>query len=124
MTGDSDRDPSRDEASELDATKEESSGAFPRPFEPPLVRVTTDRPIRCRCGTRVAAGGEVYSISTRRVLAWALLHDQRFCSARCARAHCLELLEQLDAVDTPAARATVSDLHELTQEVSFLFHSL
>lgn len=47
-----------------------------------------------------------------------LFRDRVFCSVRCIGAFCLESLEVLDQLDTPNARAVVSDLHELHHEVS------
>jgi hypothetical protein len=47
-----------------------------------------------------------------------MFRDAVFCSPKCIRAFCLESLEMLDSLDTPDAKATVTDLHELTVEVA------
>jgi len=93
-------------------------------LDSPLVPSTTATDVRCRCGTRVPSGGEVFAIASRPPLAWTVLNHQRFCSARCARAHCLELIEQLDALDTVAARATLVDLHEVIREIALVLEGL
>jgi len=85
------------------------------PFTPELSLFKSDTPIsvQCRCGARVPRGGEVVGItrvpaSLQRVFGGAI-----FCSPKCVQAFCLESLEILDSLDTPVAKAMVTDLHEL-----------
>jgi len=72
----------------------------------------------CRCGVRIPSGGTVYRISTDSSTSHALFDGQLFCSPRCIRLFLLESLETLDALDTPASRSVVTDLHELYQGVA------
>ena len=90
----------------------------------PLVRSAADAPVRCRCGTVVPLGGDVYTLTTGPALAWATFHDHRFCSPRCARGHVLEVVEELDSIDTATARATVSDLREVLRELDRILGAL
>ncbi|HTT45051.1 MAG TPA: hypothetical protein VMH38_03420 [Thermoplasmata archaeon] len=41
-----------------------------------------------------------------------------FCSVRCIRAFCLEILEMLEALDTPNSKAMVTDLREVHRELA------
>jgi hypothetical protein len=50
-----------------------------------------------------------------------LFKGRSFDSVRCLRAFCLESMELLDGLDTRAASATVTDLHELYQELARTF---
>lgn len=95
------------------------------PIEAPeLLRSETPIPVRCRCGTRVPSGGEVVEIAALPESLEGVFGGVVFCSAKCLRAFCLESLETLDALDTPDARETVSDLHELTMEVAMTLVSI
>jgi hypothetical protein len=60
----------------------------------------------------------VFGVSTVSSSSEDFFRDQVFCSVRCIGAFCLESLEVLELLDTPRARATVSDLHELHREVA------
>jgi hypothetical protein len=48
----------------------------------------------------------------------SLFQDWVFCSRKCLRAFCLETLETLAALDTPASRLLVSDLHDVSEELA------
>jgi hypothetical protein len=89
----------------------------------PVVRSTTSVLEKCRCGVRIPPGGGIFRVAT--VLPSHPLFDgHAFCSTRCIHAYCLESLETLDAIDTPAATAMVSDLHALHQELAELLASI
>ena len=92
-----------------------NSGALP-PYTPelPIFKSDTAVSVWCRCGARVPRGGEVVGITSVPPSLESVFHGAIFCSPGCARAFCLESLEILDALDTPAARAMVTDLHELS----------
>jgi hypothetical protein len=75
-------------------------------------------PATCGCGVRIPTGGTVYRISTDASSSRALFDGQVFCSPGCIRQFLLESLETLDALDTPASRLVVTDLHELYQGVA------
>ena len=78
--------------------------------ESPILRSKTSVAEKCRCGTRIPAGGEVLHVTATKSTE-PLFRDQVFCSTNCIRAFCLESLETLEALDTPASNALVSDLH-------------
>ena len=92
-----------------------SAGALP-PYTPelPIFKSDTTITVRCRCGTRVPRGGEVVGITSVPPSLESVFRGAIFCSPRCVRAFCLESLEILDSLDTPASRAMVTDLHELS----------
>jgi hypothetical protein len=91
-----------------------STGDLPS-YSPDLPIFKSDTPIavQCRCGARVPRGGEVVGISSVPASLESVFRGAIFCSPKCARAFCLESLEVLDSLDTPASKAMVSDLHEL-----------
>lgn|SRR5208282_3404377 len=74
-------------------------------------------PATCSCGVRIRTGETIFRITTDSSSSQSLFRDQVFCSPRCIRLFCLESLETLNALDTPASRAVVTDLHELYQGV-------
>lgn len=76
---------------------------------------------KCTCGTRIAAGDTVYSMSEPSESLASLLRGIQFCSPKCVRAFCLEALQTLDAFDTPSTRDTVTDLHAVIVEVAETF---
>ena len=73
--------------------------------------------VRCRCGTRIPVGGAVFGVTTISRHSEDLFRNQAFCSVRCVQAFCLESLELLESLDTPASKAVVTDLHELHRDV-------
>jgi hypothetical protein len=75
----------------------------------------------CRCGTRIGEREIMVRVQNLPDPAAQMFRDQGFCSVRCLRAYCLESLEALDAMDTPEARAIVSDIHALHQAVAVTF---
>lgn len=75
----------------------------------------------CRCGTRIGLQELMVQVLNLPEPAARMFHDQGFCSVKCLRAFCLESLEMLDALDTPEARAIVSDIHALHQAVALTF---
>lgn len=75
----------------------------------------------CRCGTQIPRGGQVIRVEGLPDGAAELFADRAFCSPRCLRAFGLESLETLDGLDTPAARAVVTDLHELYRGLAKAF---
>ncbi len=70
-------------------------------------------PATCGCGTRIPTGGTAFHISTDSSSSRPLFQGRVFCSPRCIRLFLLESLETIDALDTPASRSVVTDLHEL-----------
>lgn len=92
----------------------DDSSALP-PFTPdlPIFKSDTTVPMRCRCGTRVPRGGEVIGVTAVPASLESVFRGAIFCSPKCVRAFCLESLEILDALDTPASKSMVTDLHEL-----------
>lgn len=85
--------------------------------DPPFFRSTISVPVQCRCGTLIPNGGTAFGVTAASPSSEELFRDQLFCSVRCIGAFCLESLEVLDPLDTPASEAVVSDLHELHREV-------
>jgi hypothetical protein len=77
--------------------------------ESPILRSKTSVAEKCRCGSRIPAGGEVLHV-TATESSEPLFRHQVFCSMSCIRAFCLESLETLEALDTPASNALVTDL--------------
>jgi hypothetical protein len=75
----------------------------------------------CRCGTRIGDREIVVRVQNLPGPAAQMFRGQGFCSVRCVRAYCLESLETLDGLDTPEAKAIVSDLHALHQAVAVTF---
>jgi len=90
----------------------------------PLVLSHASVASRCRCGRTIAVGDAVYTVTTHPTLAWAMFHDQQFCSPRCVRAFCLESLESLEAIDMPATKAMVSDLREFGRMLAGVFTAI
>lgn len=84
---------------------------------PAILQSTATGPRRCRCGTWVGRGDRMYQITPDSSFSGHLFDGQVFCSGRCVRAFCLESLETMDAIDTPAATMVVSDLHDAHQEL-------
>jgi hypothetical protein len=82
---------------------------------------TSPASIVCRCGTRIPAGGRVIKVEGLTEPAADLFSSQGFDSVKCLRAFALESMEQLDAMDTPRARAIVSDLHEIYRGIAAAF---
>jgi hypothetical protein len=91
---------------------------------PQILGSETAASAQCRCGTRIPEGGAAFRISPLPLSLEAVFDSAAFCSPTCVRAFCLEALEMLDALDTPDAKATVSDLHELTMEVATMLVSI
>jgi hypothetical protein len=75
----------------------------------------------CWCGTRVLAGGTVVRLANLPEPLAGLFERRSFDTVRCLRSFCLESLETLDGLDTPESNATVTDLHELYQELARAF---
>jgi hypothetical protein len=86
--------------------------------ELPIFKSDTSIAVQCRCGARVPHGGEVVGITTVPASLQSVFHGAIFCSPECVRAFCLESLEILDSLDTPASKAMVTDLHELCLEIA------
>jgi hypothetical protein len=84
----------------------------------PLLKARTPLPVKCRCGTHVPPGEEIVSLSTVPRSLASIFRGGVFCSPKCLRAFCLETFEIVDALDTPAATAMVTDLHELYRAIS------
>jgi hypothetical protein len=82
-----------------------------------LLRSDASAPEKCRCGTLIPTGGAVFHV-TATESSERLFRNQVFCSPGCVRAFCLESLETLEALDTPASNAIVSDLHGLHREIA------
>jgi len=72
----------------------------------------------CRCGTLIPIDWVVYRVDSLPDGQMDLFRNLMFCSERCLRAHCLETLERLEALDTPASRKLVSDLREFRRALS------
>jgi hypothetical protein len=66
----------------------------------------------CRCGTRLPAGSPCLVILNPPSSIEYLLSPRSFCSLRCARAFLLERLAEMEALSTPHAEKTISDLRE------------
>jgi hypothetical protein len=91
---------------------------------PTVFQSSTTVPVRCRCGTHIPPGGVVFGV-TAVSLSWEeLFQDQVFCSVPCVQAFCLESLEILEPLDTPAAKAVVSDLHEVHRALAEVLASM
>jgi hypothetical protein len=84
----------------------------------PFFQTATPVLVQCRCGTRIPPGGTVFGVTVVSPYSEDLFRDQVFCSIKCIQAFCLESLEILDVLDTPASKATVTDLHELYRGVA------
>jgi len=78
-------------------------------------------PGRCRCGGRIVPGATEFRVMPDSPASEPLFHGQVFCSLRCLRAFCLESLETLNELDTPASEEVVVDLHELYRGVAQAF---
>jgi hypothetical protein len=91
----------------------------------PTIRLSeTYVPEVCRCGTRIPSGQSVFRVTSASEALESLFGFQVFCSVKCVRAFILESLEILDAIDTPASNAMVTDLHELYRELAEMLSSL
>jgi hypothetical protein len=84
----------------------------------PFLRSRASGPTKCWCGTRIALGAPVFRAVPAGETSEFLFRNHVFCSAKCLRSFCLVSLETLDALERPASREVVSDLHELRRELS------
>lgn len=81
------------------------------------VRSTQEEGARCRCGTRFPIGASYLTVEKLPGSLLPIMGGLRFCSTRCLRAHFLETLEIVDAMDRVDSGKIVSDLRGL-------YHSL
>jgi hypothetical protein len=91
---------------------------------PRLIRSTTRTAVQCRCGTRVREGGNVVGVAPLPPPVEAVLAEAVFCSEPCLRASFLEVLETLDALDTPTSATVVKDLRETYRALAAMFISV
>jgi hypothetical protein len=80
---------------------------------PTIYHSVTPIPRKCRCGAPIPSAGTVIRVTSASDSLESLFRDEVFCSPNCVRAFCLESLEIVGPLDTPIARAIVSDLHDL-----------
>jgi len=76
----------------------------------------------CRCGSAILNSGPIFCIAPVPESLQGLFHNETFCSNRCVRAFILETLERLEALDTPAARDMMTDLHRVYAEVVLILN--
>ncbi len=83
-----------------------------------IFQTHTSIAVQCRCGTRIPPGGTVFGLAVVPRSLKDLFRGGIFCSVRCVRAFCLETLEILDSLDTPATRLMVTDLQDVHRAVA------
>lgn len=95
------------------------------PLAQPRVSVVehrdADHPLLCRCGTHIPTGGAYLAVAAPAPVLEGVFLGVGFCSLGCVRAHMLETLATLEAIDTPGAGAIVADLREMYVEAGALF---
>ncbi len=89
----------------------------------PLIQTITPLSVKCRCGTHVSPGGQIISLASVPGSLRSIFRGGVFCSSKCVRAFCLESLEIVDALDSPAASEMVTDLHDLYRAIALMLAS-
>jgi len=90
----------------------------------PFLLSRASAPTKCWCGTQVALGAPAFRAVSAGETSEFLFRNHVFCSVKCLRSFCLVSLETLDALEMPASKEVVSDLHELRRELSETLTSL
>jgi hypothetical protein len=90
----------------------------------PVLESTATESHVCRCGTVIRPGERVFTVATLAPRAQVLFESEVFCSDECICAFCLESLETLDAIDTPASTGLVHDLRETRQGLAETFAAI
>jgi len=72
----------------------------------------------CRCGGVIEKGSPCLEVLGLPSSLEVIFRGEVFCSPGCARAHFLEVLSVVEAIDTPEAEAQVTDLRELYVHLS------
>jgi hypothetical protein len=90
----------------------------PSAGRPRVLKFESSDSARCTCGTQLSIGATVCEVRPIPASLEYLFRRRSFCSPRCVQAFCLESLEILDSLDTPASKITIIDLHEFTMEVA------